>query len=391
MNPSDLITVRIDKPVHGGHALARHEGRVVFVRHGAPGELVRARVTETKKIWRADAVEILEPHPQRIPVAWEHAGPGGVGAELAHLALPAQREWKVAVITDALERIGGLDLPVTVHAVDDTDGWGTRTRIEVSTDAKGRAGMYAHRSHRHIPLAQMPLAVDEIDALELFTRRWPARTRLSAVAPSADAPIVLIDGEVPPGHPGRVWEQVGDYEFQVAAGGFWQVHRRAPEALLQAVQAGAGQIEGATVVDLFAGAGLFSVPLADMVGTGGRVHAIEGNRRAHLTAQDNAGGRSHLHLHHGDVAAVLGGGEVPRRADVVVLDPPRVGARAEVMEQIIARKPERIVYVSCDPAALARDLATASHGGYETDEVHGYDLFPHTHHIETVVVLTPGH
>lgn len=385
---AERITVRVDKPVHGGHGIARHEGRVVFVRHAAPGELVTVELTEQGKIWRGDAVAVHEPHPGRVPVTWEAAGPGGVGAELAHLTLPAQREWKRAVIVDALERIGRQRLPVQVLPVGDGDGWHTRTRIELTTDPQGRAGMFAHRSHTHVPLQRMPLAHERLNDLDLFNRMWPANTRITAVGPSGDAPVALIDGAAPAGHPGTVRERVHGYEYVVDANGFWQVHHRAPTVLSDAVLEGVGDVRGKTVLDLYSGAGLFTLPLADAVDTG-RVHSIEGSRRAVRNAVQNTEGRTNVHLHQGDVGRILATGTIPARADVVVLDPPRVGARRSVMEEVLARKPERIVYVSCDPAALARDLATALEGGYAAGEVTGYDVFPHTHHIEAVAVLTP--
>ncbi len=142
------------------------------------------------------------------------------------------------------------------------------------------------------------------------------------------------------------------------------------------------------MLDLFSGAGLFTLPLGDSVGSG-QVHAVEGNRRAVANARENVGRRPGVHVHQGDVHKVLSSGRVPERADVIVLDPPRVGARKGVMTEILRRQPQRIVYVSCDPAALARDLSLAAEGGYRAQQVTAYDLFPHTHHIESVAVLSP--
>lgn len=387
---SERITVRIEKPVHGGHAIARHDGRVVFVRHGAPGELVTVELTEQKKVWRADVVDVHEPHPDRVEVAWKEAGPGGVGAELAHLTLPAQRQWKKDVIIDALQRIARQSLPVSVAAIGDGDGWRTRTRVDLTTDDEGRAGMFSHRSHTHVPLTDMPLAHPDLDQLELFTTSWPANVRINAVAPSADAPVALIDGIPPQGHPGTVWERVEEYEYLLDARGFWQAHHLAPQTLLDAVRTAVGDIRGGTVLDLFAGAGLFTLPLADAVGATGTVHAVEGNRRAAAHARSNAEACPQVQVHGGDVYQTLASDRLPERADVVVLDPPRVGARKNVMEEILKRKPQRIVYVSCDPAALARDLALAAEGGYGSERIDSFDLFPHTHHIESLTVLTPG-
>lgn len=389
MTVPDSLTVRIEKPVHGGYGLARHDGRVILVRHGAPGELVKIRVRESKKVWRADVVEVLEPHPGRVEVPWEDAGPGGVGAELAHLDLASQRHWKHDVIDDAMARIGKLSLPIRVNAVDNGDGWHTRTRIELTTNDKGQAGMFAYRSRNHIPLQTMPLAHKNLEELELFTTVWPANSRLSALAPTADAPMILIDGLAPEGHPGTVWERVLGYEYLIDANGFWQAHMRAPETLIQAVTAAIGTASGATIFDLFSGAGLLTLPIADAVGETGRVFSVEGNRRAVHRAQENCESRRQVQTHHGDVEKVLRSDNLPSQADIVVLDPPRVGARAGVIEQIISRSPQKIVYVSCDPAALARDLGIAAENGYRAEQITAFDLFPHTHHIESIVVLEP--
>ena len=158
-DPDVGLELRLDVgPVaHGGHCVARHEGRVVFVRHSLPGETVRARVTEGgKKFWRADAVEILEPSPDRVETRWPAAGPGGAGGgELAHVALPAQRRWKESVVAEQLQRLAGLEVDVTVEAApgdDDREGLGYRTRVELVTDADGRAGMRRVRSHGGVPL-----------------------------------------------------------------------------------------------------------------------------------------------------------------------------------------------------------------------------------------------
>lgn len=385
----NLITLRLEKPIHGGYCMGRHEGRVILVRHGAPGELVTVELTDTGKTWRGNVVDVHQAHPDRVEVPWTEAGPGGVGAELAHLRLPAQRQWKQDVIDDALRRIGGLSLPITVNPVDDTDGWGSRTRIELTTDDQGRAGMHKYRTNTHVPLTRMPLAHPDIQALDLFDEQWPANSRLTAVAPSADGPVVLVGGRAPRGHPGTVWERVDEYEYLIDAAGFWQAHTRAPKVLKDAVMDAVGDITGATVFDLFSGAGLFTLPLADVVGPTGTVHAVEGDHRAVRRAAENAAERTNTIVHHGDVPKVLGGEDLPGSADVIVLDPPRVGARQKVVEAMIARGPRRIVYVSCDPAALARDLKYAKGEGYEAKEIVSYDLFPHTHHIESLAVLEP--
>ncbi|WP_029287737.1 class I SAM-dependent RNA methyltransferase [Cellulomonas sp. HZM] len=408
--PDDLVELEIGPVAHGGHCVARHDGRVVFVRHTLPGERVLARLTDAgdgARFWRADAVEVLEASPDRVPTAWPAAGPGGVGGgELSHVALPAQRTWKAAVLDEQLRRLAHLERPVEVRGApgdDERGGLRWRTRIDLHVDAQGRAGMRGFRSHDVHALDDMPLATEAISELGLFERRWPAGARVEAVAPAAgDAPVVLVDGlpfdvrrgrvDGRPNARTSVREEVGEQTYRVRAAGFWQVHREAPGLLVRAVLDGVGDVEGATVLDLYAGAGLFTAPLADAVGTGGSVVSVEGDERAVKDARRNLHDRPDVELHAGDVARVLDGrqdeGSAVVHADVVVLDPPRTGAGRAVVQRLAALRPERVVYVACDPAALARDVALLGDEGYTLTGLDAFDLFPMTHHLEAVAVLT---
>ncbi len=409
----ELVELEIGPVAHGGHCVARHDGRVVFVRHTLPGERVRAVLTDAgpdAKFWRADAVEVLEASPDRVPSAWPAAGPGGVGGgELAHVALPAQRAWKAAVLREQLQRLGRVERDVVVHAApgdDERGGLAWRTRIDLVTDAQGRAGMRGHRSHDVTALEGMPLAVEDIAELDLFSRRWPVGARLEAVAPvGGDRPLVLVDGvpfdlarrrpDTRPNARTSVREVVVadgvERSYRVAAAGFWQVHREAPATLVSAVLRGIGDVAGATVLDLYSGSGLFTAALADAVGPSGEVVSVEGDARAVRDARRNLHDRTNVELHAGDVARVLLGEQDASsdvvHADVVVLDPPRAGAGRRVLEAVSSLRPERLVYVACDPAALGRDVALLASAGYELVEVDGYDLFPMTHHVEAVATF----
>lgn len=411
-SPQILSGVTVGAPAHGGHAVARHDGRVIFVRHAAPGEVVDVTLTEAApdaRFWRGDATRVLEASPDRVPHSWPEAGPGGVGGgELGHLSLPAQRAWKAAVIDDTLRRIGKLELdPVPVEAVPgETDGLGTRTRIELVVDGGGRLAMHPHRSHDLIALKTMPLAVPEIAEHVRRSREVGSRLQPGArveLVRSASGLLVLVDGEALGSSRKHVRERVlvtfpdgetRQYTYRVAGGGFWQVHHGAPRALAERVIAAAEITPGERVLEAYSGAGLLTLPLADAVGESGWVLAIEGDDAAVRNARRNAHAHPWIQLVHGDVASSIapaladqneGAGD--GRADVVVLDPPRAGAGAEVVAAIVAARPRRIVYVSCDPASLARDLALLVATGYTPASLTGLDLFPHTHHVETIAVL----
>lgn len=407
MSDTGLIQLTVGPVAHGGHCVARHEGRVVFVRHALPGEEVRARLTDARpeaRFWRADAVEVVQASSDRVPSAWPEAGPGGVGGgELAHVALPAQRRWKAAVVAEQLRRLAGIcdrDVVVEGCASDEpSGGTGWRTRIELATDAEGRAGMHRARSHEIAALTDMPLAVEGIADLGLLHRRWPAGARITAVAPvGGDRPLVLVDGvpwtergpDTRPNARTSVREVAyvgGDsLTWRVAASGFWQVHRDAPTVLAEAVLSAASVCAGSTVVDLYAGAGLFTLPLARAVGESGRVVAVEGDALALRDARRNLHAHPQAELHLGGVREVLDAGAVGA-ADLVVLDPPRVGAGRAVIDGIAALEPDRVVYVACDPAALARDLAYLAGHGYGLAGLRAFDLFPMTHHVECLAVI----
>ncbi len=337
---------------HGGHCVARVEGRAVFVRHALPGEQVLIEITEGTegdRFWRADAVEVRRPSPDRVEAPCRYAGPGLCGGcDFQHVALDAQRRLKAAVVREQLQRLAGLDLPVEVESVPgDADGLRWRTRQRYVELPDGRRGMRQHRSHEVV-------VVDE------------------CLLEAPEGPRLEVRGE----------------HFTVPGGGFWQVHPGAPEALVDAVLAALAPQPGERALDLYAGVGLFSRFLRSAVGPDGAVAAIEGDARAMKAAARTT---PDLFTRAGDVADVLAGQMPPEWdvADVVVLDPPRTGAKRAVVEQVVARQPRAVAYVACDPAALARDVAIFAEHGYGLSDLRAFDLFPMTHHVECVALLTP--
>lgn len=342
--------VEVGPVAHGGHFVARAEDRVVFVRHALPGERVVVEVTEGTegdRFWRADAVEVLDASPDRVPAPCPYAGPGLCGGcDFQHVDLAAQRRLKADVVREQLRRVAHLDVDVEVEAMPgDADGlrWRTRQRYVALPD--GRRGMRKHRSHEVVPVEECLLE--------------------APTGPSYD-----VHGRV----------------FEVADGGFWQVHPGAPEALVDAVLAALGPRPGESVLDLYAGVGLFSRFLAEAVGPDGQVAAVEGDAAASALSARNCPG---LVVRAGDVGAVLAE-DLPAPVDLVVLDPPRAGAKRAVVEQVVRRTPRAVAYVACDPSALARDLAIFAEHGYALVSLRAFDLFPMTHHVECVALLEPA-
>ena len=448
------LELRLGPIAHGGHTVARTaEGRVVFVRHGLPGELVRVRPTDAgsrSRFWRGDVVAVLEADPhRRAEHVWSLADPLKTwprgqapvgGAEFGHAELPAQRALKAAVVAEQLSRLAGLDAEVEVEAMpgEDPRGRGWRTRVHFAVDAGGRIGMHPHRSAAVVPVDGFPLVVPAIDRLRLAELDLRGAQRVDVAAPAdGGAPLVHLgltagadrgrlrrelgrlaqdqevsvtartDGarelETWAGRPSVV-EHAGDDEWEVSAEGFWQIHRCAPGLLHRTVPGTTGAGPGDVALDLYAGAGLFTAALADAVGDAGTVVAVEGSPVTSADARRTFADRPQVRVERGSVDRVLArlrpggqgrGGRGPRRGrgpgrpDVVVLDPPRAGAGRTVVDQLVALAPRRIAYLSCDPATLARDLGRFRRSGWHVRELRAFDMYPNTHHVETLAVLEP--
>lgn len=377
----------VDRVAHGGHCVARWDGRVVFVRHTLPGETVRVLITEgsdSSRFLRADAVEVLAAAPGRVEAPCPYAGPGLCGGcDWQHASPVTQRELLGAVVAEQLARLAGIERDVVVEAVAPDDlGW--RTRLGWAVDGQGRPGLRRHRSHDIVTVDRCLIAAPGLPQVQ--GRTWSAAHLDAAVSSRGDAALVA-DGAVVQGK-ARVRERVADRDFRVAAGGFWQVHPAAAVTLVDAVLAYARPQPGERVADLYAGVGLFSAFLGEAVGRDGSVLAVEGGVAAVRDARRNLHDLPQVHIETGAVKGVLERLPV-EPLDVVVLDPPRVGARATIVGQVAARTPSRVVYVACDPAALARDVATFAEHGYELAALRAFALFPMTHHVECVALLTP--
>lgn len=412
-----MLELDVERIAHGGVAVARHEGRVVFVADAIPGERVRARVSDSgkAKFWRADTIEVLDASPDRRSHPWVEAGIDRApehragGAEFGHIAMARQRALKAEVLVDALARFGGVDRAVEVEAVDpalapgaDPElGTGWRTRLRLQVDAEGRVGPYAARSHRVVPVTSVPLAVPELAPLAPLDERFAGARAVDLVAPALGNPWVVVDtGETTRGgRRQRIEEQVGDRVFRLDRDGFWQVHRGAAATLTAAVQqlVDADRFDPrAANLDLYGGVGLLAAAVGDRFGDTVRITSVESDARAteHAGANlaDWVGARAvtaRVDRHLDELVATAGRSERDRlRAATVVLDPPRSGAGRQVVDRLAELRPSQLVYVACDPVALARDIGLLREHGYGLDELRAFDLFPNTHHVEAVARLT---
>ena len=379
----EKFTTTIEKVAHGGHFIARHEGAVFFIRHGIPGEQVVVEITSTGKSFnRGDVLEVLEPSVDRVKAPCTYAHRLGCGGcDFQHIAIARQRELKSEVITEQFARIAKMDLKVTVEEVAEPLYW--RTRAILNIDGSGKAGFFGSRSHDSIQIADCLTCVPELKLSEITSRNWQPNTKLEISANSAGdrivANVAVIQG------PKELVEVVGENTFQVSHSSFWQSHKSAPAVLTDAVMQYADLQSGDQVLDLYGGVGLFTAAALSAVGETGRVDLVEASSSAVGDAKINFENVPNVNIYLGDVAKIM-----PRvgSADVVILDPPREGAGALVLQQISTLNPKRIVYVACDPAALARDCAFANDLGWKLTKVRAFDLFPMTHHIEMVALFT---
>jgi tRNA/tmRNA/rRNA uracil-C5-methylase (TrmA/RlmC/RlmD family) len=379
----EKFTTTIEKVAHGGHFIARHEGAVFFIRHGIPGEKVVVEVTSTGKSFnRGDVLEVLEASADRVKAPCSYAHRLGCGGcDFQHIAIARQRDLKSDVITEQFARIAKMDLKVTVEEVDEPLYW--RTRAILNIDGSGKAGFFGSRSHNSIQIADCLTCVPELKLAEITSRNWQPNTKIE-ISANKLGDRVIASSEVIEG-PEKLIEVVGENNFEVSHSSFWQSHKSAPTVLTEAVMQYAELQSGDQVLDLYGGVGLFTAAALSAVGATGRVDLVEASSSAIGDAKINFENVPNVNIYLGDVAKIM-----PRigTADVVILDPPRDGAGQLVLQQISALNPARIVYVACDPAALARDCAFANDLGWQLTKVRAFDLFPMTHHIEMVALFT---
>ena len=440
--PAQELTLDIEAPAAGGTSIARHDGQVVFVSGALPGEKVRVR-TEAgppARFLRATVTEVVDASVHRVPdrrldyISTDSAGSGGAsaefgGMEFAHVDLAHSRSLKAEVLLDQLSRIGHIDFDAEVlPAPRETDGTDWRTRVQLAVDDEGRAGMLAPRSHEVIPVTTPPLAAGALHDLDIAALRVPGVRRLE-FAWAGDHGALIVRGQATAqalneieswlptsfsllaeaaeleqdrgrGRGGRsrgrgrahahapalrvlrgdrtLTETVDGRDFTVRADGFWQVHRDAA-ALLSSAVVDALPTDVDAITDLYCGVGLLGISAARA--TGAPLFGVEGVEAAIAHARDNAADLEARFL-----ALSVDRARLPD-SDVIILDPPRAGAGRKATSAIIESSARTLVYVSCDPATLARDLAALTGGGFEIESLTGFDLFPLTAHLETVTVL----
>jgi tRNA/tmRNA/rRNA uracil-C5-methylase (TrmA/RlmC/RlmD family) len=391
--------VRIERPATGGGVGRLADGRVVFVRHSLPGELVEVAISETTTSFaRGDAIQVFEASPERVSAPCVYAHPGGCGGcDLQHASLLAQAEWKASIVAEHLKRIGGIDHAVTVFDTP-SDARASRTRLRCAVDDEGHLCLRKARSHDLVAIETCWIADSRFGPA--FSASWDGAEEVELRAIGDGEPFAVVKRDTHRGVMSEICSLRGEplepstqsrasvhgTFFNVSPRSFWQSHRDAPELLLTTVLEFAGVQVGDHVCDLFSGVGLFAVSLADAVGSTGQVVAVESSPHAVRDARQNGDGLHQMKVREWSVtpraindAVALG--------DVVVLDPPRGGLAKGVAHALVRRAPRRLVYVSCDAATLSRDLKLLVAGGFELANLRVFDLFPMTEHVELVAVL----
>ena len=382
------VTVDIEKIAHGGHCVARFEGQVIFVRYAIPGERAVVEVTSVNsKMARGDAIAIVSASSHRVTPPCQYAKPGGCGGcDFQHIDLKHQRILKSEVIVEQFSRLGGLDVQCEVRGVEPSDGLHWRTRMDFAIGDSDRIGLFANRSNEVVEIADCAIADTAMELATLAKRRWNGADRIE-VAPASTGQVSVSRAGRSISGPTQLVEKVAGFTYQISPQSFWQAHKSAPATLIAEVMANLDLQSGEVACDLYGGVGLFTAPMAAAIGAKGKVHLIESDRKAISDAQKIFKGVGNVEIHPGTVETRLP--KIPD-PDVILLDPPRTGAGEEVVTVMTRTHPRAIVYVSCDPASLARDAKLLLAMGYRMDSLVGFDLFPQTQHVECVARFIPA-
>lgn len=393
---TDELILTTEAPANGGSCVAREDGRVVFVRYSLPGERVRARVTSRRgSFWHAEAIEILAPAPDRVDPLCPIAGPDGAGCcDLAFAAPAAARALKGAVVANQLARLGGYDAgellaePVGAASGADAGATGWRHRVRLAVGPDGRPGF--HRFHStalvtELNCGQLPPGLLD----ELPGDRLRPGDQVHVVLDDDGVRHVVCAGK---GRRTRVVEgdyqgvqRVGDRTWKLPVTAFWQAHRDAARSYSALVADLAEAAPGDTAWDLYGGAGLFAAALAEAVGPGGRVVSVDTSRAAARAGREALADLPQVAMVTDSVRRAVAG--LPGPAQVAVLDPPRAGAGAEVIDAVAAAGVPRIVHIGCEAASFARDIGLYRAAGFRVERLRVFDAFPLTHHVECVAVL----
>lgn len=379
----DRVQVEVTAIAHGGHCVARHEGQVIFVRYAIPGETVIVEITgKSKNFSRANCVEVLKSSPFRVKPPCVYATASGCGGcDFQHIDPAEQRRLKSQIIKEQFKRVAKLEVDVEVEEVAPGLHW--RSRMEFTVTPTKKLGLFSARSNQLVEIDNCLIAHEATDISGINALKLPAGKKVDVVISSGgDRQVVIQDRE----NNSLVSENSTGKNFSLNPSTFWQSHINAPQTLTKVVKEFAQVKNGDHVFDLYGGAGLFTAALQEQIGAGGRITLIESDQNAITDARRVFALDANIEIVQSKVESAL---KRYVSADVVVLDPPRAGAGAQVVSAIAKLGARNLVYVACDPASLARDTGYLRDVGYELQEIRAFDLFPMTAHMECVARFMP--
>lgn len=406
---AELLEVTLTALAYGGEALGRDNlGRVVFVPYTLPDEQVRVEIGEAHAHWaRGRYTDLLAPSPERVPPRCRHYTVCG-GCHYQHMNYPAQLRGKRTIVAAQLERLGGLASPPVEETVPSPSPWHTRNRLQFSVDDLGRLGFQAAGTNQIVPISECHLPepaladlwprldIGPVPGLHRIEVRSGADGECLVIFEADHDPDVELDLEIPDSlvwvsdgqstvlaGSGHLRMEVAGLSFRVSADSFFQVHTTLAAELTRRALALLNVRPGQTVFDLYAGVGLFSAFLAQ---AGARVVAVESSTAACADFEVNLHDFDSIDLYEASVEEAIPATGV--HPDAVLVDPPRSGLGARVVDLLSAADIPRLVYISCDPATLARDARRLSAQGFRLESVTPIDLFPQTYHIETLSLWT---
>ncbi|MDC0044712.1 TRAM domain-containing protein, partial [Pelagibacteraceae bacterium] len=382
----DIITLNVGNIANGGHFIGRHNNQIIFVRHSLTNEKVNVKITAVNsKFAFGDAIEILKKSKDRVNAPCKYAHPEGCGGcDFQHIDPIAQLNFKKIVIKDQFKRIANIEINPEIISKDSLKGLNWRTRLNLAISENKKLGLRVHKSNKIVEIDECLIAVEEINKSEIFNKKWENEDNIKISYSSENDMNISQLGKNISGSD-KLKEVVDDNKYYISPKSFWQSHKNAPHFILEQVLKFANIKEGERICDLYGGVGLFTLPISKILGDNGEVHLIEMNRTCIADANEMFADTKNIFIHHGTVEQKLGS---IKKINTIILDPPRNGVSKQVINQMIEKKPQTIIYVSCNPSTLARDTKILIDNNYTLTNVAGLDLFPMTHHIECVASFT---
>ena len=378
----EILTLDIGNIANGGHFVARHDNQIIFVRHAISGETAKVKVTAINSRFAfGDAVEILKPSKDRISPPCKYSRPEGCGGcDFQHINYNVQSDLKKEVLKDQFKRITKIDILPEIITANPSNGLHWRSRLNLAISENKKVGLRAHKSNNVIEIDECLIALKKINKSDIFSANWDSEENLNISCSSTNQINISQFNKSIIG-PDKLTENVDKNEYTISPKSFWQSHINAPSLLLQQVIKDADIQHDQIVCDLYGGVGLFTLPISKLIGKNGQIHLIEMNDTCIEDANIMFENIDNIYIHHGTVEQKLGS---VKKIDTIILDPPRNGVSKQVINQMIEKKPNTIIYVSCNPSTLARDSKILLDNKYSLSNIVGLDLFPMTHHLESV-------